>query len=120
LAEQEGHTANKAKDELRNTNRELNTQLLNAKLEMEGVGARAAKAGKQLAALHRKHSALNANHAKTKTKFRELRKTNHDLVDACAKGKMELAVVEGSAAKMEAFQHEASQAAAKLESVGED
>ncbi len=57
---------------------------------MEGVGARAAKAEKQLAALQRKHSALNASHAKTNTKFRELRKTNLELVDACEKGSMEL------------------------------
>jgi hypothetical protein len=57
LAEQEGHIANKSKDELRHKNRELNTELINLKLEMEDVGARAAKAEKQLAALHRKHSA---------------------------------------------------------------
>jgi hypothetical protein len=69
LSEQEGHIPNKEKDELRNRNRELNTQLVNVKLEMEGVGARAAKAEKQLAALHRKHNALNADHAKTKTKL---------------------------------------------------
>ena len=62
LAEQEGHIANKVKDELRNTNRDLKTQIVNLKLEMEGVGARATKAEKQLAALHRKHSALIASH----------------------------------------------------------
>ncbi len=68
LAEQEGNTAKKAKDELKQNNRELNTELLHLKLQMEGVGARAAKAEKQLSALQSKHSALNVHHDKLKKK----------------------------------------------------
>jgi hypothetical protein len=76
LAEQEGQIANKLKDDLRNTNRDLKAQIVNLKLEMEGVGALAAKAAKELSALHRKHSALNVSHVNTKTKLRLLRKKN--------------------------------------------
>jgi hypothetical protein len=39
LKVQEGQIANKLKDDLRNTNRDLKTQIVNLKLEMEGVGA---------------------------------------------------------------------------------
>ncbi len=116
LAEQEGHTANKAKDELRHKIRELNTELVNLKLQMEGVGARAAKAEKQLSALQSKHSALNVNHDNIKQKLRELRKTNLELVDACAKGRQKVAVAEARGQQMEAYQREAGNAAAKLES----
>jgi hypothetical protein len=38
LAEQVGQTANKAKDELRTANRELSSQLVNVKPEMDVVG----------------------------------------------------------------------------------
>ncbi len=62
MAEQEGNTAKKAKDELRQMNWELNTELVNLKLQMKGVGARAAKAEKQLSALQSKHSALKVHH----------------------------------------------------------
>jgi hypothetical protein len=67
LAEQAGRTAHKAKDELRAANRALSSQLENTKIEMEGVGARAAKAEKQLALLQKKHRVLIGTHAKTKT-----------------------------------------------------
>jgi archaellum component FlaC len=116
LAEQEGHTANKAKDELRHKNRELNTQLVHFKLQMDGVGARAAKAEKQLSALQSKHKALNVNHESIKKKLREVRKTNLELVDACAKGRQEVAVAVARGQQMEAYQREAGKAAVKLES----
>ena len=116
LAEQEGQIANKLKDDLRNTNRDLKAQIVKLKLELEGVGARAAKAAKELSALHRKHSALNVSHVKTNTKLRVLRKTNLDLVDACQKGQMGLAVAEGRAANLEALECKAVQLTAKLNS----
>ncbi len=95
MAEQAGQTANKAKDELRAANRELSSQLANVKLEREGVGARAAKAEKQLALLQKKHSELIDTHAKTKTTIRELRTTKVELEHACEKGMTELAGAEG-------------------------
>jgi len=100
LAEQAGQTANKAKDELRAANRALSSQLENTKIEMEGVGARAAKAEKQLALLQKKHRVLISTHAKTKTTIRELRNTKVVLEHACEKGKTDLAGAEGTAAKM--------------------
>jgi chromosome segregation ATPase len=116
LAEQEEQIANKLKDDLRNTNRDLKAQIVNLKLEMEDVGALAAKAAKRLSALHRKHSALNVSHVNTKTKLRLLRKKNIELVDACQTGQMALAVAEGRATNMEALECEAVQLAAKLNS----
>jgi hypothetical protein len=116
LAEQEEHNANKSKDELRHKNRELNTELVNLKLQMEGVGARAAKAEKQSSGLQSKHSALIVHHDNINKKLRASRKTNLELVDACAKERQEVAVAEARGLQMEAYQRETGKAAAKLES----
>jgi hypothetical protein len=102
-------------------NRALSLQLATGKLEIEGVGARAAKAEKQLALLQKKHSELIATHAKTKTTIRELRTTKVELEHACVKGKTELACAEGRGVKLavqcRAVEREVAEAAGKLETV---
>jgi len=111
LAEQAGQTANKAKDELRAANRALSVQLATVKLEREGVGARAAKAEKQLVLLQKKYSDLMAAHAKTKTTIRELRSSKVALEQACLTGETELACAE---AQSIAVAYEVAAAAGKL------
>jgi hypothetical protein len=121
LAEQAGQTANKAKDELRATNRALNSQLQNIQLEMEGVGARAVKAEKQLTLLQKKHSELIGTHAKTKATIRELRTTKVGLEHACEKVMTELAGAEGRGLKLaeqcRAVETEVAEAAGKLDTL---
>jgi hypothetical protein len=121
LAEQAGQTTNKAKDELQSANRALSVQLATGELEREGVGARAAKAEKQLVLLQKKHSELMATHAKTKTTIRELRSSKVALEQACLKGQTELACSEGKGVKMAAqciaVAYEVAAAAGKLVTV---
>jgi hypothetical protein len=88
---------------------------------MEGVGARPAKAEKQLALLHKKHSELLATHAKTKTTIRELRTRKVALEQACLKGQTELASSEDKGVRMAAqciaVEYEAAATAGKLVTV---
>jgi chromosome segregation ATPase len=117
LAEQEGNTAKKAKDELRQKNRELNSELVNLKLQMEGVGARAAKAEKQLSALQSKHSALNVHHDHLKKNYENhVRQILNWWTHACAKAGHEVAVAEARGLQMETYQREACETAAQLQS----
>jgi chromosome segregation ATPase len=121
LAEQAGQTANKAKEELRAANRALNSQLENLQLEMDGVGARAAKAEKQLGLLQKKHRELIESHTKTKTTTRKLRTTKVDLEHECEAVMTELAGAEGRALRLaeqcRALESEGAAAASKLDTL---